>query len=65
MKEFEQMKVVMGTCPVLSFPDFTLPFFLECDTSERGYQGNVDAGGHPIVFERRKLILSKEAISNL
>jgi hypothetical protein len=33
---FEQVKVVMGTCPILTLPDFTLPFVLECDASGEG-----------------------------
>jgi hypothetical protein len=48
------MKEVMGTCPVLALPDFTLPFVLECDASSKGISV-VLVQGHPIVFESRKL----------
>jgi hypothetical protein len=49
------MKEVMGTCPVLALPDFTLSFVLECDASDEGIEEVLIQGGHPIVFESRKL----------
>jgi hypothetical protein len=49
------MKEVMGTCPALALPAFTLPFVLECDTSDEGIGAILMQGGHPIVFESRKL----------
>jgi hypothetical protein len=54
-KSFDHMKEVMGTCPVLALPDFTLPFVLECDVSDEGIGVVLMQGGHPIVFESRKL----------
>jgi hypothetical protein len=35
-KSFDHRKEVMGTCPVLALPNFTLPFVLECDASDEG-----------------------------
>jgi hypothetical protein len=49
------MKEVMGTCPMLALPDFTLPFVLECDAFGEGIGVVLMQGGHPIVFESRKL----------
>jgi hypothetical protein len=35
-KSFDHMKEVMGTCPMLALPYFTLSFVLECDASGEG-----------------------------
>jgi hypothetical protein len=62
-KAFDHMKEVMGTCPVLALPDFTLPFVLECDASGEGIGAVLMQGGHPIVFESRKLSQPKRLYS--
>jgi hypothetical protein len=45
------MKEVMSTCPVLALPDFTLPFVLECDASDKGIDVVLMQGGNPVIFE--------------
>ena len=50
-KFFDHMKEVMRTCPVLTLPDFTLPFVLECDASSKGIGVVLMQGGQPIVFK--------------
>jgi hypothetical protein len=59
---FEKMKEVMSTCPVLALPKFSQPFVLECDASGKGIGEVLMQGGHPIVFERRKLSESRETL---
>jgi hypothetical protein len=50
------MKEFMGTCLVLALPDFNLPVVLECDAFIEGIGAFFMKGGHPIVFESRKII---------
>jgi hypothetical protein len=52
---FENMKEVTSTCIALALPDFTQPFVLECDASRKGIGAVLMQGGHPIVFESRKI----------
>ena len=35
-KAFSYMKKVLTSSPVLQFPDFTLPFFVQSDASDKG-----------------------------
>jgi hypothetical protein len=60
---FDHMKKVMGTCPVLALPDFTLPLVLECDASDEGIDVVLMQGGHPIVFESWKLCQTERLYS--
>ena len=49
------MKEVMSSCPILALPDFSKPFFIECDASSGGIGVVLKQGKHHIAFERRKL----------
>jgi hypothetical protein len=62
-ESFDHMKEVMGTCPVLALPDFTLPFVLECDTFGKGIGVVLMHGGHPIAFKIRNLSQPKRLYS--
>lgn len=57
---FEKLKVCMSTAPVLSHPDFSKPFTIQCDASKTGvggvlFQLDESGGEHPIAFMSRKL----------
>jgi hypothetical protein len=44
----EKMKEVMSTCPVLSLPDFDIPFTLECDALGEGIGAVLMQNRHPL-----------------
>jgi hypothetical protein len=50
-----KMKKVMSTCPVLSLPDFSLPFTLECDALGEGIGAILIQNRHPLAYESKKL----------
>ena len=54
-KAFQKMKDVMSSCPILTLPDFSKPFVVECDASGGEVGAILKQGQHPIDFERRKL----------
>jgi hypothetical protein len=60
---FEKMKEVMSTCLVLALPDFSRLFVLKCDTSGVGIGAFFMQGGHPIMFESKKLNESERLFS--
>ena len=54
-KTFHKMKEIMSSYPVLTLPDFSKPFVLECDACGVGIGVVLMKYRHPIAFESRKL----------
>ena len=52
---FQEMKEVMSSCPILTIPNFSKPFVVECDASGGGVGVVLKQGQHPIAYHRIKL----------
>jgi hypothetical protein len=48
---FDNMKKVMSTCPILSLPNFSQPFILECDASSDDFGVVLMHNRYPIAYE--------------
>jgi hypothetical protein len=49
------MKRVMSTFPIISLPNFTQPFFLECDPFDEGPGAALMQNQHPISLKGRNI----------
>ena len=45
----------MRSCPILSLPDFSKSFVLECDALGKGIGESLKQGKHPIYFESKNI----------
>ncbi|VFQ82070.1 unnamed protein product [Cuscuta campestris] len=54
-RAFEDLKQAVASEPVLKLPDFSVPFEVHTDASDRALGGVLVQDSHPIAFESRKL----------
>ena len=54
-QDFQKMKEIISSFPVLDFPDFSKPFVLECNASGEGIGVVLMQERHHIAFKSREL----------
>jgi hypothetical protein len=52
---FEALKTTLITSPILALPNFTKPFTIETDASDKGIGAVLQQDGHPIAFVSKAL----------
>jgi hypothetical protein len=55
-QDFQTLKMAMCTTPVLSLPDFTKTFFLDCDASRKGIGIILMQEGRPLAFTNKQML---------
>lgn len=60
---FKALKQALVSAPVLSLPDFSLPFTVETDASDEGIGAVLSQRGHPIAFLSKALGVKTKGLS--
>jgi hypothetical protein len=60
---FQALKNALVTAPVLALPNFSLPFTIEIDASDKGIGAVLQQQGHPIAFVNNPLWIKAQGLS--
>jgi len=60
---FDALKEAVTTAPVLSMPDFSKPFIVECDASSHGFGAVMVQDSHPVAFFSRPVAPRHRALA--
>nr|MDZ8005329.1 RNase H-like domain-containing protein [Nostoc sp. DedSLP05] len=60
---FDSLKQALSSAPVLTTPDFSSPFVIECDASGSGLGAVLTQRGRPLAFESKKLTDTEKRLS--
>jgi hypothetical protein len=59
----QRLKLTLTTAPVLSLPDFSEPFVVECDASNSGFGAVIHQGEGPIAYFSRPVAIRHHALA--